>query len=454
MRKRQSPDVSRSLSAIQTKQPRQDPSILEAKFLQVEDELSKHSQFIEANRHRIPEFQTAAEAESELRSLLEALKQAPHPRSRGRSKEARREVSDRLTVLSRQRQELFEEENRIQKLKAVVEAAQQREDSEFSALGAEIDDAKAQLEALNVELAETRVARKRAKQSIRLVGDELASREAKLEELKTEERRLRELEKQSKREIRRLEEDQASGKQEEERILGIERDITVKEGELKRLKKILAEKRSLAKSKRDTIEQILRDADRLEYRLDEAVGHAGEVTEQQINLPSDEEVSDGPPGREEKGRPKTVIPSFLRFRRTRPEVEEEEEEEEELRSASRDSVDGKGRNSGTSPSPKSHVSDLRESSGSKEGQSRKWGSQGSFDEFVRQADSVLRSSSEESGGRDTVASQAKASVTQGKGPDIARDAMRALQIPLADTAALKAKIEAVTGNERAGAFFD
>jgi hypothetical protein len=231
-----------------------------------------------------------------------------------------------------------------------------------------------------------------------------------------------------------LEEDQAAGKRDEERVLAVEEDLAGKENELKKLKEILKEKRSLAQSKRGKIEQILRDADRLEYRLDEAVGHAEEVTEQQINLPSDEEVS------EQVGRPKTVIPSFLKFRRNvraKPNEEEEEEEEEE------DEREGEGKGKGKGKRAKY-------SNGGREGGLRDSdGRRDSFDEFVKQSESDLHSSEDQ-----MELNRNDGNNGNNKSFDINEDALRALDMQVIDTTRLKGRIESVTAKERIGSFFD
>jgi hypothetical protein len=416
MQKRPSCGDSDSSSGNQAEFPDEEPFLLEAKFSQVEHELSRHAHYIESNGHRIPEFQSAAEAESELRSLLETLKQvqAPRSRSRGREKANRRDVSTRLGIVSKQRQELFEEETRIQKLRAVAEAAQQREDSEYSSLRGEIDDARTQLEALHAEIATLRHVSTKTKQTIRQMSDELSSRTAMLDQPRTEKHGLKELEKQSRREIRRLEEDQASGKLEEDRVLAIEQELDGRQIGLKKLQKILSE-------------QILRDADRLEYRLDEAVGHASEVTEQQINLMSDEESSDGSRPEEEQRRPRTVIPSFLRFRRTLPEASEEEKEKPHTPVRVRDVRQQPSASRGSSATHGSAVSGQRSFSGEAE-------SSGDTPRPVPVRD--------------------KDTVKPGLSRDLRGEAMQALQMPVADTARLGARIEAVTGKERTLSFFD
>jgi hypothetical protein len=154
--------------------------------------------------------------------------------------------------------------------------------------------------------------------------------------------------------------------------------------------------RARAHARRERSEQILRDADRLEYRLDEAVGHAGEVAEQRMARPPDEGAA---PARS-PARPRTVIPSLLRFRRTAQEASEEEEEEPE-RAAS-------------------------------------------FDEFVRHSNSMLKSSSDDG---------CDAGRGGGDAEGLAEQALRALEMQVADAAGFRASVEAVTGKERAGPLF-
>jgi chromosome segregation ATPase len=299
-----------------------DPTVLEATFLQVEDGLSKYANYIQSNHDRIPEFQTAAEAEAELRNLLSELRKVRTPKPK--PKNLSPDFSERLDLVSKQRQELFEEEQRIAELKSITESTQERQDSEYTTALQEIEEQKGKLATLKQELSSSQIARKKAKRAISQASQELNARQLTLEKLNHEANGLKQLERQSQREVRALEEGSQDRRHEEQQVIELEKQLEQRECELVKKKRIVAEKQQLVQAKRDKIQHIMQDADQLESRLDEAVGHAGEVTEQQKNLSIDDF--------NKSGRPKAVIPSFLRFRRTVPEatiVEEEEEEEEE-----------------------------------------------------------------------------------------------------------------------------
>jgi hypothetical protein len=379
----------------------EDPTVLKATFLQVEDGLSKHANYIQSNHDRIPEFQTAAEAEAELRNLLSELKKVRAPKPK--PKRVGPDFSERLGLVTTQRQELFEEEERIAELKFITESTQERQDSEYTAALQEIEEQKGKLAGLKQDLASSRGAHKKAKIAISQAYDELNARRLTLEKLNHEGDGLRQLEKQSKREVHALEEGFRDKRSDEQQVVELEKQLEQKERELTKKKRVVAEKQQLVQAKRDRIQQIMQEADRLESRLDEAVGHAGEVTEQRRNL-SIHDLNTS-------GRLKAVIPSFLRFRRTVPEadvVEEEEEEEEEQ--------------------PANPISDQIDDE-----------SDASLRELVEHSRSVLKSTSDESD--EVPRGQSPRQVGKQAG-DVAGAAVEAIRMRERDPVGLVARVEA------------
>jgi hypothetical protein len=327
-------------------------------------------------------------------------------------------LSERIVLISKQRQELFEEEERIAELKSITDSTQKRQDSEYAAVLQEIEEEKGKLASLKQELASSRAAHKKAKKAISQASQELNARRLALEKLNHEADALRQLEKESKREIRALEGDFRDSRHEEQQAIELEKQLDQRERELAKKKRIIAEKQQLVQAKRDKIQQIMQEADHLESRLDEAVGHAGELTELGRNLSIDDLNT--------SGRPKAVIPSFLRFRRTLPEadvVEEEEEEEEEP--------------TNRIPVPVDH-----ESEGS--------GSHGSLQELVEHSKSVLRSTSDES---DEIPGNRSPRQESKPAADVVGAALEAIRMRERDPAGLITRVEASITSLRDGSVF-
>ena len=258
--------------------PTQTPTI-EARFMAIEDGLSRHRDYIHQNLSRIPYFETSEEAEQELKKLLKQLK---NPAVSIQPIEMP-DITKQLNQISKQHQTLSEEEERIAKLRAMTDDTKAQEEAEYITVTQRIESAKKELADLQQQVIKYNTETSIAQQKLNKALSALNSRERKMAQLHDEENRLLKLQKQSRQELKSLQAEINDANTEESVIADIESQIEINTRELKRMTQLLNDKRKQIKEKNLQIQKILNDTEAIETKLDEAVGFAGTVTEKQKN---------------------------------------------------------------------------------------------------------------------------------------------------------------------------
>ncbi|OHT13677.1 hypothetical protein TRFO_16111 [Tritrichomonas foetus] len=255
--------------------PTQTPTI-ESHFMQIEDGLSRHHDYIQANLSRIPFFESSEKAEEELRQLLQKLQNIDQINI---TPEEKPDINGQLSLIKKQHQALSEEEQRIAKLRAMTDDSKAREDAEYEEVLGRLKKAKKELASLQKTVTQYNEESTAAKNKLEKAHNDLNSRQKKIQQLQDEEKRLLKLQKQSRQELKSLQIEVNDANCEEAVIAEIESQIEANTRELNRMTKLYEEKKKQIQAKNERIQSLLRDTENIETKLDEAVGYASAVTE-------------------------------------------------------------------------------------------------------------------------------------------------------------------------------
>lgn len=228
------------------------------------------------------------------------------------------DLEQRLSVINDQNKSLESEDQRISKLRSINREANIREEKEYQAILAEIEEAKAYLEDLKKQAKAVDRASQEAKKSYEKTQKELESRKAKLAQLKTEEKRLIKLEKQSKEELKSIQQDEMISRREEAAVVEVERSLAEKEKQLSKLRKTVEEKQTLVDQKNAKIMHIMAESDSIGRKLDAEVKRA-EETAHAMSYSEEESSAEVPePPKKFTASTKPKLNPFAMFKRTNP----------------------------------------------------------------------------------------------------------------------------------------
>jgi chromosome segregation ATPase len=242
--------------------PVQNPysNALNADDSQIESLLSDHSDYIEANADRIPEFGSVSAARTELERLSSKIKEL---RSKPKS-----DYANRLSAVSHQRDSLVSGNEGIERLRAIGRDATAREDGEYSGILAEIDDLQTKLASLQKQNAQRKKAAETARAIREAAQSDLANRSAQCQDLKKEYRRLQQLEKQSNEELRTLQSEVQKTEEEQTVVADMEVDLKTKEANLRNLRGEIAKRKEIVDDKKNAILKLLQKAEGFEDEID------------------------------------------------------------------------------------------------------------------------------------------------------------------------------------------
>lgn len=261
-----------SLNASQQSQR----SNIEIEFMMVEDGLSRHRNYILKNLSRIPYFSSSEKAEKELRRLCEQLSQM---KDMGEPLE-QPNIENRLSEIRKQHKNISEEEERIAKLRSMTDDAKAREDAEYNSVLKQIEDAKRELNSLEMQISQYHENSRTSRDKLDKAKKNLQSHQKSIDQKQKEEDRLLKLQKQSRQELKNLQTELNAKLNEEIKISQIEHEIEKNSEEYKKLSKVLDDKKQQVLEKTQKIQKLLRESEELETNLDEAVNYAGTVTQQ------------------------------------------------------------------------------------------------------------------------------------------------------------------------------
>lgn len=261
---RSSPPKSTVISSP-SRSPLLPTSTLEARFLKVEDYLSRLTPFIEKNKYRMPIFGSADEAETELRKLLVKFKKVSPSRAPiGRKSQ----ITAKFEQIMQQHKTLEEEEQRITKHRSICKDQAEKENKEYMEIKEQIREAKLRLQHAEMQDVSDNQHLQEVQKQLSVAEREYKALLTQKEKLLDEEMKLQKVERQTKQDLEEIQMKNEQCASDEAHLDQIERMTASKQELIGKLQKQLIEKQAILDSISSEIHHYLSIAQEAEDDYD------------------------------------------------------------------------------------------------------------------------------------------------------------------------------------------